>query len=305
MKTMNLNLSSHAARVLLLLAAVGCSSAIDDQALDADSAMLDGSMLDGSRSMLDGSGSLADSGADSSADAGADSDAGDASMPTLILPVNLGSAGGFVVLAKTGISTVPPSAITGDIGVSPAAATYITGFALVPDASNAFATESLVQGKVYAADYAPPTPAKMTTAISDMQSAFTDASSRAPDFTELGAGDIGGETLEPGVYKWSTGLLIPTDMTLTGSDTAVWIFQIAEDLTVSNGTQVIMAGGALPKNVFWQVSGQVTLGTTSHLEGIVLSQTSITLGTGASINGRLLAQTAVDVDSSTITQPAP
>jgi hypothetical protein len=85
----------------------------------------------------------------------------------------------------------------------------------------------------------------------------------------------------------------------------VWIFQIAQDLTLSSGTDIVLAGGALPKNVFWQVSGLVDLGTTAHLEGIVLSQTSITLRTGASVNGRLLAQTAVTIDGSTVVQPAP
>src|SRR4029077_10448649 len=107
------------------------------------------------------------------------------------------------------------------------------------------------------ADYAPPTPSKMTTAIGDMELAFTDAAGRAPDATELGAGNIGGVTLPPGVYKWGTGLLIPTDVTLAGSATDVWVFDIAQDLTVSNGTKVVLSGGALAKNVFWQVSGLV------------------------------------------------
>jgi hypothetical protein len=112
-------------------------------------------------------------------------------------------------------------------------------------------------------------------------------------------------TLAPGVYKWGTGLLIPTNVTLNGLETDVWIFQIAQDLTVTSGTKVLLAGGALPKNVFWQVAGLVDLGTTAHLEGIVLSQTAITLGTGASVNGRLLAQTAVNIDAATVVEPTP
>jgi len=111
-------------------------------------------------------------------------------------------------------------------------------------------------------------------------------------------------TLSPGVYKWGTGLLIPTDVTLGGSATDVWIFQIAQDLTMSSGAQVVLAGGALPGNVIWQVAGLVDLGTTAHLEGVVLTQTSITLRTGASIDGRLLAQTAVDIDGSAVVEPA-
>jgi hypothetical protein len=219
------------------------------------------------------------------------------------LPVKLGTAGNFVILAKSGISTVPASVITGDIGVSPIAATAITGFSLIADSTNVFSTSSQVTGKVYAADYAPPTPSKMTTAVSDMELAFTDAAGRAASVTELGAGNIGGKTLAPGVYKWSTALLIPTDVTLAGSATDVWIFQIAQTLTMSSGKRVLLTGGALPKNVFWQVSGGVILGTTAHIEGVVLTKTAATLATGASIKGRLLAQTAVTLDASTVVAP--
>ena len=235
---------------------------------------------------------------------GASGSAGDAGAQG-VERVNLGSAEHFAILAKSAISTVPPSAITGDIGVSPAAATYITGFSLTADSTNTFSTSPQVTGSVYASDYTSPTPSDMTTAVSDMELAFTDAASRTPDVTELGAGDIGGMTLDPGVYQWGTGLLIPTDITLAGSATGVWIFQVAQDLTVSGATSVILAGGALAKNVFWQVSGQVELGTTAHFEGTVLGQTSLTLGTGSSINGRLLAQTAVSLDASTVVEPAP
>jgi hypothetical protein len=136
-----------------------------------------------------------------------------------------------------------------------------------------------------------------------MQLAFTDAAGRAATVTELGAGSIGGMTLTPGVYKWSTGLLIPTDITLSGGATDVWIFQIASDLTLSNAAKVVLAGGALAKNVVWQVAGLADLGATAHCEGTILAQTSITLHTGASIHGRLLAQTAVSIDMSTVTAP--
>lgn len=221
------------------------------------------------------------------------------------LGVDLGAAGGFVILAKSGISSVPSSTITGDVGISPAAATFITGFSLTADATNVFSTSPQVSGRVYASDYAPPTPSNLTTAIGDMEHAFTDAAGRAPDVTELGAGNIGGMTLEPGVYKWGTGLLIPTDVELSGSETDVWIFQVAEDLTMSSGASIGLRGGARPENVFWQVAGLVEIGTTAHCEGIVLTQTSITLATGASIDGRLLAQTAISMDGNTIVEPAP
>jgi len=221
------------------------------------------------------------------------------------LAVNLGTAVGYAILAESAISNVSTSAITGSVGLSPAAASYITGFPLTPDSTTEFSTTPQITGKVYASDYATPTPSNLTMAVSDMLTAFTDAAGRAPTVTELGAGNIGGMTLDPGVYKWGTGLLIPTNVTLTGSATAVWIFQIAKDLTVSNGTSVVLAGGALPKNVFWQVAGLAVLGTTSQFEGVILSQTSVTMQTGASIAGRLFAQTAVSIQASTIVQPSP
>lgn len=220
------------------------------------------------------------------------------------LAVNLGTAGDFVILAKSGISTVPTSAVTGNVGVSPSAASFLTGFSLTADATNVFATSPQLIGKAYASDYAPPTPSKLTTAVGDMQLAFTDAAGRAPDVTELGAGNIGGKTIGPGVYKWGTSVLITSDVTLAGGATDVWIFQVAQDLTMSSATKVILTGGALAKNIFWQVAGLVDLGTTAHAEGVILSQTGITLRTGASINGRLLAQTAVTIDGSTVTEAA-
>ncbi|MDO8634401.1 MAG: ice-binding family protein, partial [archaeon] len=178
--------------------------------------------------------------------------------------VNLGTAGDFVILSKSGISTTGTTSIVGDIGVSPIDSTAITGFGLILDSSNQFATSSLVTGKIYAADYAPSTPTRMTTAVSDMETAYTDAAGRTlPDYTELGAGNIGGMTLTPGLYKWGTGVTIPTNVTLAGNSTDVWIFQIAQTLGISNGQQVILSGGAQPKNIFWQVAGQTTLGTTS------------------------------------------
>ncbi len=170
-------------------------------------------------------------------------------------PVNLRTAGNFAILAQTEITTVPASAITGNIGISPAAATFITGFALNPDASGVFATSTQVTGQVFASDYTTPTPSNLTTAISDMDTAFSDAASRAACVTELGAGNIGGMTLSPGVYKWGTGLLIPTDVYLDGSATDVWIFEIAQDLTLDSGVRIHLEGGALAKNVFCQVSG--------------------------------------------------
>lgn len=220
-------------------------------------------------------------------------------------PVNLGTAGNYVILAKSGISTVASSDVTGDLGVSPTAASYITGFALTEDATNTFSTSMQVNGRVFASDYEPPTPANLTTAVGDMETAYTDAAGRAADIVELGAGDIGGMVLAAGVYKWSTGVLVPTDVTLTGNATDVWIFQIAEDLTVANATDITLTGGALAQNVFWQVTGQVSVGTTASFEGVILTQKSVTLKTGASVHGRVLAQTKVALDQNVVGEPTP
>ncbi len=215
--------------------------------------------------------------------------------------VNLGTAANYVILAKSAISNVPTSAITGDLGLSPAAASFITGFSLTLPAAGAASTSAQVTGNVFASDYAAPTPITLTTAIGDMQTAYTDAAGRpTPDYTELASGAIGGLTLPAGLYKWSNTVTIGSDVTLTGSATDVWIFQIAGGISQASATHVILAGGALAKNVFWQVFGVVDIGTTSLIQGQILSQTSITLHTGASANGRLLAQTAVTLAGNTV-----
>jgi hypothetical protein len=216
-------------------------------------------------------------------------------------PVNLGSADNFTILSKTGISTSGSTFITGNIGASPVAATGITGFGPIMDSSNQFSTSSLVNGRIYAADYSPPTPAALTTAIGDMQIAYTDAASRAPGATELMSGLIGGLTFVPGVYYWSSNVNIASDIFLSGGSTDVWIFQIAQDLDLASATQVHLAGGALAKNVFWQVAGQSTLGTTSVFNGNILCQTAIAMNTGATFNGKAMAQTAVTLLANTVT----
>lgn len=216
--------------------------------------------------------------------------------------VNLGSSINYVILAKTAINNNPTSAITGDMGLSPAAESFITGFSLT-DATG-YATSPQVTGKIYAADQASPTPINLTTAVADMITAYNDASGRpSPDFSELGTGNIGGQTLGAGLYKWTNTVTLPSDVTISGGANDVWIFQIAGDLTVSNAVNITLIGGAQAKNIFWQVAGTVSVGTTSHFEGIILSKTGVTFKTGASMNGRALAQTAVILDSNAITKP--
>lgn len=250
-----------------------------------------------------------ETGLEASLEAGIDSPMETGCIPGTVLPVDLGTSGGFAILAESGISTVPVSAITGNIGVSPIAASAITGFALTPCTGTcAFSTSTQVVGQVFAANYGVPAPANMTTAVSNMQTAYTDAAGRPPGVTELGSGNISGMTLAPGVYKWSTGLLIATNVTLKGGCGDVWIFEVADGLTMNSGAQVLLSGGALAKNIFWQVAGglsgvSVSLGTTAHIEGTVLALDAITLGTTASVNGRLLSQKAVTLEQNAVTIP--
>jgi hypothetical protein len=228
-------------------------------------------------------------------------------------PVELGSsadpaaAGNYVLLAKTGITNVTGSAITGgSLGVSPAAASFITGFSLIADSTNVFATSSAVPapGKIYASNYAAPTPSNLTTSVLAMQAAYSDAAGRTnPDVLNLRSGNLGGQTLAPGLYKWGTGVTIPDDVTLAGSTDDVWILQISNNLDVSAAKRVVLTGGAQAKNVFWQIAGSVTIHANAHFEGIILCQTGITLQTSASMLGRALSQSLVAIDNNAITAP--
>lgn len=221
--------------------------------------------------------------------------------------VNLGASGSYALLAKTGISNVTGSAITGgNVGLSPAAASFVTGFSLVADASNVFSTSIAVvpPAAIYAADYAPPTPSNLTTAVLNMQNAYTDAAGRMPpDQLNLSDGNLGGLTLAPGLYTWGSTVTIPSDLTFSGGANDVWILQVSNDVDLSASKSIVLSGGAQAKNIFWQVAGQVTLHPTSHFEGIILSQTAITLETGASLHGRALAQSMIALDDNAVTTP--
>ena len=213
--------------------------------------------------------------------------------------INLGTAGNFAILAKAGITNVKTSSITGNVGTSP-----ITGAALLLECTE-------VDGTIYSANAAGPLPCRvtdaprLTIAVGDMQTAYTDAAGRSnPDELNLGGGIIGGETLYPGLYKWTSNLLIPTDIIISGGPDDVFIFQVAGTLTMSSAVKMILEGGAQARNIFWQTADAVTLGTTSQFEGNLLGQTSIAVQTGAKVNGRLLAQTAVTLQSNTVTVPS-
>lgn len=218
-------------------------------------------------------------------------------------PVNLGSAANFTILAKSGISTTGVTSITGNIGVSPASATAITGFALIMDPSNQFSKTPIVSGNVYASNYAIPTPTYVSTAISDMENALTTAMGMTLSvITELGEGNISGMTLAPGLYKWGTGLLVTgAGVTLSGGPNDTWVFQVSSDFTV-NG-DIVLAGGAQAKNIFWVTNTQALINTGVQFNGNILAQTLISLNAGSMVRGRLLSQTAVTLNAATVILP--
>jgi hypothetical protein len=168
-----------------------------------------------------------------------------------------------------------------------------------------------VTGIIYTVDAAGPLPCRvtdatrLTAAVGDMETAYNDAAGRTlPDALNLGAGEIGGLTLAPGLYKWTSNVSISNDVTLAGGPNDVWILQIAGTLTEASAKNVTLTGGAQAKNVYWQSAGAVAIGTQAHFEGTILSKTMIAMKTRASINGRLLAQTAVTLQMNTLTPPA-
>jgi hypothetical protein len=227
-------------------------------------------------------------------------------------PVDLGSAGDYVILSKTGISTVPDSVITGDIAVSPIGSTAITGFALVLDSTNVFSTSTpQLTGNAFAANYASPTPSLLTTAVGSMLTAYTDAAGR-PNADgariNMGGGNLGGAfggaafPLTPGVYTFTTGVNIVTDIYFDGmeNDDSVFIIQMTGSMVQTANVNVFLTNNAQAKNIFWQVAGTVTVGAGAHMEGILLVKTAVTFVTGSSLNGRILAQTAVALQVATI-----
>jgi len=218
---------------------------------------------------------------------------------TVQTAVNLRSTAGFVILAGSLVSNIPTSAITGDIGLSPAARSFITGFGL---------TE--VTGAIYASDDVSPAgvPAMLTTAKGDLTTAYNDAAGRTSTDMVLLADNIGGLTLTPGLYKSSGSLEISSgDLTFDakGNADAVFIIQIASTLNTTSGRQIILSGGAKASNIFWQVGTSATLGTTSVFKGTIMADQSISLNTGTTIEGRLLARIGeVTLAGNTVIRPA-
>ncbi|KAJ6474355.1 hypothetical protein C8R45DRAFT_907466 [Mycena sanguinolenta] len=209
-------------------------------------------------------------------------------------PVLLGTAGNFAILAKTGVSSVPNSDVSGNVGVSPATISSVTGFSLTQDVSTQFWTSAQVDGRVMGSTDGLPTPGLLTVAVLDMQTAFTDAMNRPnPNFVELKAGLIGGSILTPGLYKWTTAVSISTAITIAGGPADNWIFQISGTLTQAPNVQITLTGGALSQNIVWVVAGTVQVGANAVFEGNILAQTNVVMGTDAIDFGCIYSQTAV------------
>ncbi len=216
---------------------------------------------------------------------------------TAATPLALGAAGKFVILSETGITDVYPSAVTGNVGTSP-----ITGAA-----DHLKCTE--VTGTVDSVDATGPapcslkTPSKLGIAVQAMVKDYNTGAAMPATTLNLGAGNLGGLTIAPGVYSWTTGVTIPASVTLNGGVHDVWVFQVAKTVDIAGGKAVILAGKAKAANIFWVVAGKVTIGTYAKFEGNVLSKSLIALNTGATITGRLLSQTAVTLQVATVTKP--
>ena len=204
--------------------------------------------------------------------------------------VNLGSTAHFTILAGAAITTTGGGLIHGDVGASP-----ISGSAVG-------VTDAQVDGIIYCVDNSGPSgsvndPTLLTTAKGDLTTAYNEARDRTPvpvgDFLNPGAGNIGGMNLAPGLYKFTgTAFITGSDLTLTGGPDDVWIFQIAADLQVGSAIQVILAGGAQARNIFWQVGTSAIIETFAKFKGTILADQAIVMKTSSTMEGRALAFTA-------------
>ncbi|KAK4702473.1 hypothetical protein P7C70_g3754, partial [Phenoliferia sp. Uapishka_3] len=219
--------------------------------------------------------------------------------------IDLKTAGNFTIIGQSGISSVPGSAIQGNIACSPIAATGLTGFSITHEAGSTYGKSAQVSDNVYAADYAAPTPANIRQAVLDSNDAYNTAMAMSPpDYVNYGGGQIGSAQLTPGLYNWDSGVNAATDFTLSGGPTDTWVFQVEGVLTISPGVKAILSGGARATNIFWAVlSGKIDVN--AHLEGIVSSGTTVVINTDGTLTGRAYSQTATTLQKANITEPAP
>jgi type VI secretion system secreted protein VgrG len=203
----------------------------------------------------------------------------------------LGTAASFAVLGGSTVTNTGPTTVSGDLGVSPG--TAVTGFP----------PGTVTNGTIHAADaVAAQAQSAVTTAYNSL------AGQPCPPGNNFTGTDLGGRTLVPGVYCFSTSAQLTGTLTLDaqGDAGAVFIFQIGSTLTTASGSSVLLINGASPCNVFWQVGSSATLGTATSFVGNILALTSIALNTGANItSGRALARNgAVTMDTNTISTGA-
>ncbi len=212
--------------------------------------------------------------------------------------INLRQADAFAVLAHQSISSIPTSSVTGKVGLRPGTrdmlglnATEVTGGA----------------ADIYATDDRDATAAAFVTqAKIDLINAYNEAETTAPDADkiDLFAGALGNKILPAGVYKWNSRVTIPNDLTLEGSDTDVWVFKVAGDLRVGSDVTIKLSGGALAKNVYWQVGDNVLIKSKSSVVGTIMSQLTFEMKEQSTLAGRAFSKNEkIILDKNTITKP--
>ena len=211
--------------------------------------------------------------------------------------VVLGQAGSYVILAETGITDVPSSAVTGNIANAGTGA-QITGV-----------TCPEVNGVIYTIDATGPAcrtidATNIGIGVTDKGTAYSTANGLANCVIDQSAGILSGLTLTRGKYFFNTGVSIPTDLHLDamGDPNARWIFQVNGNLSEASAVNVILDNGALAQNVFWTVTGFTVIGMNAHFEGILMGADYIQLVTGASSHGRLFSHTYVALDQNVVTE---
>jgi hypothetical protein len=235
----------------------------------------------------------------------------DGILPGAQLPVPLGSASNFVILAAAQITNIPTSIIVGDVGLSPDAGSNVTGFSMP-------ATCPEVTGEVYVVDGTGPScstidAVRLTNAKVDAQLAFINARAAVRGTPQAVSGNLNGLTLYPGLYESGTSIQISPGgflyLDAQGDGNAVFIIRSATTITTADTSQVVLTNMAKAANVYWTAGSAITLGTNSIMKGTLIAGTAISLLTGSNLEGRALVQdtaaAAITLDSATLRLPAP
>ncbi|KAK4702426.1 hypothetical protein P7C70_g3800, partial [Phenoliferia sp. Uapishka_3] len=233
-----------------------------------------------------------------------------AQLPSVLAPrstsatmIPLGVAGTYTVVAKTGVSTVPSSSVTGNIGIAPAAMTYLTGFSFTSADASVPSTSSQIKGLAFAPETIGSTSPQ---AALDMVAAYNNGAAQGPaDFTELKGGALDGLTLTKGIYKWGTTVVLGVGQTLTlsGACGDVFIFQAAGAISTGANSNIKLVGGLQSNSIFWVGATALTTGVSSNFAGIILTYTNVVIGTSAALDGAIYTQTEAALHMATITPP--